>query len=70
MKKQYMTPVAKKVRFDYSTVLASSTHICSGDIYTRHDPTGSSCSNPVRRVEDGAALASLDLCVWQTNQIH
>lgn len=66
MKKQYMTPVAKKVRFDYSTVLASSTHICSGDIYTRQ---GSPCFAPVRRVEDGAALASLDPCIWQTNQI-
>lgn len=66
MKKQYMTPVAKKVRFDYSTVLASSTQICSGDIYTRQ---GVPCVVPVRRAEDVVALASSDPCSWQTNQI-
>lgn len=64
MKKVYTTPVAKKVTFDYNTVVATSNK-CSGSIWTQ---VGDDC-NSYRKVEDKiSTFSNGDQCQWVTNQ--
>ena len=60
MKKQYDTPTAKKVVFNFEKVTAQSTDPCYWGSYYQ----GRGCHETYQVTQDGIAVAAIPDCGW------